>query len=179
MDSKLKLDPRVDYGSQLNLTVWMLVSVSALFLFTRLYLKNCQNRGLWWDDYALLVSWICLTADSGITSFLISLGYGKQVIAPENAAKFPLAVNFLSTLLISANIWGKISFAMTLMRIPVRRMRITLIIAGVIMVGTLAGSAVMVWVECFGRNPRAGCVPTTIAKPYNLLACGKWPFGYC
>lgn len=173
MDSKLRLDSRVDYGPQLNLTVWMLVSVSAIFLFTRLYLKNCQNRGLWWDDYALLVSWLCLTADSGLTSYLIGLGYGKKVIAPENISKFPLAINFLSTLLISANMWGKISFAMTLMRIPVKWMRITLVVVGFLMIGLLAGSGVMVWVECWGFRPRRGCVPTVIAKPYNLLACGK------
>jgi hypothetical protein len=55
----------VDYGPQLNVLTWLLISISGLFLFTRLYLKNCQHRGLWWDDWILLASWVALATSAG------------------------------------------------------------------------------------------------------------------
>lgn len=173
MDSKLKFDPRVDFGPQLNLTIWMLVSVSALFLFTRLYLKNCQNRGLWWDDYALLASWLFLSAEAGVVSYVISLGYGKQIIPLENALKFPFPTSLLSSLMVAANLLGKISFAMTLLRIPATWMRISLAFIVVTLVVTLSGSAFLIWTECFPPVKVQQCVPTEIAAPYNLFSCGE------
>ncbi|KAM7198933.1 hypothetical protein V8F20_006000 [Naviculisporaceae sp. PSN 640] len=172
MDNKLKLDPRVDFGPQLNLTVWMLVSVSALFLFTRLYLKNCQNRGLWWDDYALLASWMFLSGEAGLLSYVIGLGYGKQVIPMQNLDKFGLVVTCMSTTMVVANMLGKVSFAMTLLRIPSTWMRIALAFLVVTMVGSLSGSVLMIWTECLPPLRTKQCVPPQIAAPYNLFACG-------
>ncbi|KAG7284578.1 hypothetical protein NEMBOFW57_010956 [Staphylotrichum longicolle] len=117
-------DPNGDYGPQLNVLIWLLISVSGLFLFTRLYLKNCQNRGLWWDDWILLASWVALTAGGGVIAYVISLGYGKRRIPLSNLPFFGLPVNILSTLMIITNLWGKTSFGVTLLRIPVRWMRI-------------------------------------------------------
>lgn len=174
MDNKLKLDPRVDFGPQLNLTVWMLVSVSALFLFTRLYLKNCQNRGLWWDDYALLASWVFLSAEAGLLSYVIGLGYGKQVIPMQSFDRFGLVVTLMSTLMVVANMLGKVSFAMTLLRIPATWMRIALAFIMVTMVSSLSGSVFMIWTECLPPLRTKQCVPPQIAAPYNLFACGEW-----
>ncbi|KAK3321798.1 hypothetical protein B0H66DRAFT_514015 [Apodospora peruviana] len=166
-----KLDPRVDYGPQVNLVVWVIVSISALFLFTRLYLKNCQNRGLWWDDYALLTSWALLTAQAALVSYVIGLGYGRQVIPTQNIPKFPLPINLLSTLLITANLLGKISFAMTLLRIPAVWMRTALVCIVISMVGTLGASAGFVWVECVAWSPSKNCVSLDIAIKYNVFSC--------
>ncbi|KAK4195693.1 hypothetical protein QBC40DRAFT_185167 [Triangularia verruculosa] len=168
---ELRLDPKVDYGHQLNATVWLLISVSAVFLFTRLYLKNCQNRGLWWDDYFLLGSWILLATQAGLVSHVVGLGYGRQVIPVENFPFLPIPVNILSTLLIIANLWGKTSFALTLLRIPERWMRVCVWFILISLTGSLVVSAVMVWISCLDFSLRGRCVPVDVSIRYNIFSC--------
>ena len=38
---------------------WALTAAATVFLALRVYCKQCRHRGLWWDDYILLVSWVC------------------------------------------------------------------------------------------------------------------------
>ncbi|AEO67440.1 uncharacterized protein THITE_2116320 [Thermothielavioides terrestris NRRL 8126] len=172
MGPKFILD-HADYGPQLNVLVWLLLSLSGLFLFTRLYLKHSQKRGLWWDDWILLASWLALAAEAGLTAYLVSLGYGRQLIPLKNLARFGLPSNVLSTLLIISNLWGKTSFGMTLLRIPVRRMRVCVwfILTSLTAIFTL--SVVLVWVDCLPfRTPKA-CVPIDVSTRYNVFSCGK------
>ncbi|KAK1753661.1 hypothetical protein QBC47DRAFT_424162 [Echria macrotheca] len=167
----LPFDPKADLGPPLNIVVWLLVSISAVFLFTRLYLKNFQNRGLWWDDYVLLAAWLLQAGQAGLVSYLINLGYGKSPVPKENAPLFPTPVNLLSTFLIVANMLGKISFALTLLRMPVRWMRIVLSFIIVTLAGTLGCSAVMVWIECFLSTTKKNCVSGDVAITYNMFSC--------
>lgn len=50
--------PHDNYGPQLNFTVWFLTALSALFLALRVYCKFFRHRGLWWDDYVLILAWV-------------------------------------------------------------------------------------------------------------------------
>jgi hypothetical protein len=50
--------PHDDLGPQFNAIVVVLVVLSGTFLFLRVYLKLKQRRGLWWDDYILILSWV-------------------------------------------------------------------------------------------------------------------------
>jgi len=52
----------VNYGWELNVLNWPLVVLSGLFMGTRVYLKIRQQRGLWWDDHFLILSWVSGTA---------------------------------------------------------------------------------------------------------------------
>lgn len=169
----MDVNSNVDYGPQLNAIVWLLVSVSGLFMFTRLYLKTCQNRGLWWDDYILLASWFALTAQASLISYVISLGYGKKRIPLANLPFFGLPVNVLSTLLIIANLWGKTSFAVTLLRIPVHKMRVCVWYVLLTLTLTLTVSVVSVWVECNPFKLRQMCIPVDVSMKYNIFSCGK------
>ncbi|KAK4153779.1 hypothetical protein C8A00DRAFT_33465 [Chaetomidium leptoderma] len=161
----------VDYGPQLNALLWLLISLSGLFLFTRLYLKNCQNRGLWWDDWILLASWIALTAGAGLTTYVINLGYGKKFIPLTNVPYFGLPVKIFSSLMIIANLWGKTSFGVTLLRVPVRWMRICVwcILASLTL--ALTPSVVMVWAGCSSVGLAGRCVPIDISIRYNVFSC--------
>lgn len=163
----------VDYGPQLNVLTWLLISISGLFLFTRLYLKNCQHRGLWWDDWILLASWVVLTASAGFIAFLVSIDYGKRFIPFRNAARFGLPANILSTLTIIANLWGKTSFAVTLLRLPVRWMRISVWYILTTLTLTLTASVILVWVECGPLKLAGSCVPVDVSIRYNVFSCGK------
>jgi hypothetical protein len=169
----MDLDSNVDYGPQLNVLVWMLTSVSGLFLLARLYLKTCQNRGLWWDDWILLASWIALIASASIIAYVISLGYGKRLIPLANLPYFGLPVNILSTLMIITNLWGKTSFGMTLIRIPVPWMRFSVWYILVTLTLTLTASVVFVWVECGPLKLPGRCVPVDVSIRYNVFSCGK------
>ncbi|KAK4459467.1 hypothetical protein QBC42DRAFT_231687 [Cladorrhinum samala] len=168
-------DPSTDYGPQLNTAVWILVSLSSVFLFTRLYLKQCQNRGLWWDDHFLLASWLLLVAQAALVAHVISLGYGRQVIPPRNFGRFPAPINALSTLLIVSNLFGKLSFALTLLRIPARWLRAAVWWIVVSLTATLTLSTVLVWVTCEGRNLRPDgsikCVSAEMTLTYNIFSC--------
>jgi hypothetical protein len=38
--------------------IWPLVLLAALFIWLRIYCKHRRHRGLWWDDYVLVASWV-------------------------------------------------------------------------------------------------------------------------
>jgi hypothetical protein len=51
--------PRVeDYAPRLNVTIWTLTGVAALFLGLRLYCKVRRERPIRADDYVLVASWV-------------------------------------------------------------------------------------------------------------------------
>ena len=50
--------PHDNAATKLNIVIWALNGVSAVFLALRLYCKTYRGRKLWWDDYILLVSWV-------------------------------------------------------------------------------------------------------------------------
>lgn len=50
--------PHDSLGPELDVIVWPLVFVAAIFLFLRVLSKNRQNRRLWWDDYILISGWV-------------------------------------------------------------------------------------------------------------------------
>jgi len=47
-----------DQGPRLNIVIWLLQSLATLFLALRIYCKWSQRRGLWWDDYILVATWV-------------------------------------------------------------------------------------------------------------------------
>ena len=45
-------------GTRLVASIWMLSAVALFFLIFRCYCKHLIHRGLWWDDWVLIVSWV-------------------------------------------------------------------------------------------------------------------------
>ncbi|KAK1832925.1 hypothetical protein QBC39DRAFT_380988, partial [Podospora conica] len=166
-----EINPKVDYGPQLNIIVWLLISVSALFLFTRLYLKACQNRGLWWDDWVLLAAWLTQAAHAGFVTFLVDKGYGRTKIPRQNLRFFGGNVAALSALLIVANLLGKLSFALTLLRLPGRGLRVVAVYIIITLTMTLGASCATIFVECSAAKRQTNCIPMEIAIRYNMFSC--------
>lgn len=52
--------PHDNYGPQVNYAIWALTAAAATFLGLRVYCKFLRRRGLWWDDYILIASWVSL-----------------------------------------------------------------------------------------------------------------------
>lgn len=49
-----------DYGPRLNVTIWSLTGVAALFLALRIYCKVWRGRPVRWDDCVLVASWVSI-----------------------------------------------------------------------------------------------------------------------
>src|SRR5690349_15135447 len=50
--------PHDSLGPKLNAVIWTLTSFAAVFLALRIYCKTVLARGLWWDDWILIASWV-------------------------------------------------------------------------------------------------------------------------
>ena len=48
----------VDPHKELNIGIWTLYTAATLFLAARLWTKIIRHRGLWYDDYILLIAWV-------------------------------------------------------------------------------------------------------------------------
>jgi hypothetical protein len=49
----------VDPSVRLNVGLWTLFAGASLFLALRVWIKVTRRNGLWYDDYILLISWVC------------------------------------------------------------------------------------------------------------------------
>ena len=47
-----------DYGPTMNISLWTLTGLSLTFMSLRIYAKVTRHRGLWWDDWMLIASWV-------------------------------------------------------------------------------------------------------------------------
>ncbi|TLD07081.1 hypothetical protein PgNI_10907 [Pyricularia grisea] len=111
--------PHEDFGPQVNYAIWMLTALSAVFLALRVYCKFLRHKGLWWDDHVLIVSWLCLVAQTGLISFNVSIGYGQHIwdFHPKDLQTFLLMSNTSGFFSILAAMLSKTSFAITVLRI--------------------------------------------------------------
>ncbi len=50
--------PHDDYGPQINVAIWLLTVLAAVFLGLRLYCKRIRWKQLWWDDYVLAAAFV-------------------------------------------------------------------------------------------------------------------------
>lgn len=48
-----------DPGPTVVALTWSVGAISTIFLFLRVYCKQVKAKGLWWDDYLLIVAWVC------------------------------------------------------------------------------------------------------------------------
>jgi hypothetical protein len=99
---------------------------------------------------------LALVLSSILFAVVLNLGYGRDPseIAPENVDRMLLFVSVSSSLLILANLWSKTSFGITLLRLPLGRVRVrlvcALIAAGTVVIGA---SACLVWIQCLVADP--------------------------
>ncbi|KAF6798759.1 integral membrane protein [Colletotrichum musicola] len=144
--------PHDNAGPRLNATIWVLVGVSTAFLVLRFYCKCLRHRGLWWDDWILFGSWVCVTAQSCLLSFAVSLHYGKHFwdypVDFDNGVRLAKAINVAGTLSLTAAVWSKTSFAFTLLRLSEGWMRGAIWFIIITMNVAMGLSALFIWVHC-------------------------------
>ncbi|OAA65613.1 hypothetical protein SPI_02400 [Niveomyces insectorum RCEF 264] len=108
-----------DRGSYINGSIWAMQSLAGLFLGLRVYCKLSRRRGLWWDDYFLIASWILLLVSAASTSSNVHLGFGKhfQEVDLGNLELMGILSLLSGFFSILSAVASKTSFAMTLLRL--------------------------------------------------------------
>ncbi|KAI2616396.1 hypothetical protein GGS26DRAFT_449001 [Hypomontagnella submonticulosa] len=136
-------------GHWVNAVIWVLISLATLFLGLRVFCKFKRHRGLWWDDWVLIASWLVLISSGVIMSLCVSIVFIDHNQDNQMGAH---DVGFLSTiagtLFFVAAIWSKTSFALTLIRIASRRLKIALRIIIVSMNMVTCISVILRWLQC-------------------------------
>ncbi|KAK4204536.1 hypothetical protein QBC40DRAFT_303418 [Triangularia verruculosa] len=159
--------PMPDRGPIVSRTVWAFLAFSTVFIALRVYCKKWRSRGLWWDDYVLIVSWLMLIICAVLCQLAVDLGFGRYPcdIAPENHPIIALGGATLGTCIsILAVAWSKTSFAITILRLSPSGSMLekTAWFVLISMNALMTTQAVVVWVKC-----------TPIRKNWDLATEGS------
>ncbi|KAH8881980.1 hypothetical protein GQ53DRAFT_734537 [Thozetella sp. PMI_491] len=167
-----------DYGPRLDLTVWLLTGVAALFLGLRLYCKLWRRRPFWWDDYFLVASWMALAGACSLITAAVCLGFGQHssAIIGSHWSRILLFTNAAGFGTILAALWSKTSFALTMLRISEGWVRSFIYFVIVTVNLVLGASAVIQWVQCWPPEKiwhpsyPGSCLPNRYILTYNTFS---------
>ncbi|KAK4664089.1 uncharacterized protein QC763_001630 [Podospora pseudopauciseta] len=145
--------PIPDGGPTVSRTIWFFLAFSTVFLFLRIYCKKWRSRGLWWDDYVLIFSWLMFIASAVICQLVINLGFGRYPcdIPPSHHPTIAFVGATLgSCITILTIVWSKTSFAITILRLsPSGSVLRNIAWFVLVSMNTLMiVQAVVVWVKC-------------------------------
>lgn len=131
----------MDRGQLAMIIIWILLVISGIFLGLRIY---CRSRGggkLWWDDWVIILAFVCCSStlsqadlgpsltcvyrqvfscvDHGVGTAMISLGVGKHIaeVDPANLPMLHVLNRVGSTFAIVGCALTKTSWALTMIRI--------------------------------------------------------------
>ncbi|KAF5657723.1 integral membrane protein pth11 [Fusarium heterosporum] len=160
-------------GTRLLASIWTLALLSLILLFLRVYCKLWRGKGLWHDDWCLIVSWVCLAISVALNTYIVSLGFGRHqdTISEANLKIINLNTIVAAAFGILATTISKTSFAITLHRIATNAwMRYFL----VFVIVTINVSMNLVWIFGFAKcSPLARVfdkkVPGSCWDPKKLL----------
>ncbi|KAJ2907128.1 hypothetical protein MKZ38_007643 [Zalerion maritima] len=160
--------PHDDHGNRVQFALWFTVSISAVFVGLRVYCKRITKRRLWWDDYLLVGSWICLVIYSGLTAAAVSLyGQGKHSydLSYDDIVNISKLRVINAIFIVTAIIWSKCGFAVTLLRLTQGWMRATVWFF-IITLNVFMGFTILIMF--------VGCTP--VSRAWDITQEGEcWP----
>lgn len=142
--------PHDDRGGLVLAVIWTFIPLSGIFLGLRLYCRQWKRLQVFWDDIFLIAAWLLLLVDASLTTYVVKLGYGKHAwdVPLENVDAQALIGLICTTLAITSAAWSKTSFALTLLRIAGKRVKIVIYFL-IFSMNTLMGvGALLMWVNC-------------------------------
>ncbi|KKA29669.1 hypothetical protein TD95_001365 [Thielaviopsis punctulata] len=157
--------PSDNLGERMRVVSWLMLSLSAIFVALRVYCKTINARGLWWDDYVLLLAYVVFISNVIMTEFNIRHGMGTHIYYIDSAdmAKLALYGNISGFISIFASIFSKISFAVTLLRITPGYWRVAVWVCIFVILISMGISAVFIWVNPGGN----------VVVDYGIFGAGK------
>ncbi|KAJ5813976.1 uncharacterized protein N7503_000726 [Penicillium pulvis] len=160
--------------------MWTMSIVPLFFVCGRLYVRVCLKRVFGWDDFIIIVAICLLIAYAAVCHAATQVGLGSHLIVveenPNNLISVALLCDIGEVLAIMACTLGKTSFAVTLMRIVVKRWMVVLlwfVIITMNLVNIL--TAFFVFLQC--KDPRhlwnptipSKCWPADVFTNYSLF----------
>ncbi|KAJ5191095.1 uncharacterized protein N7498_010080 [Penicillium cinerascens] len=160
--------------------MWTMAIVPLVFVLMRLYVRVVLRRVFGWDDFIIIVAVCCLISYSAVSHVASTIGLGRHLIVveqnPNDLINVALLCDIGESLAIMACTLGKTSFAVTLLRIVVRRWMVALlwfVIFTMNVINVLA--AVFVFVQC--KDPRhlwnpaipSKCWPDSVFTNFSLF----------
>ncbi|KAK1961977.1 hypothetical protein LY78DRAFT_587585 [Colletotrichum sublineola] len=119
----LALNPRQDdddpEAEVIQTVLWVLVSLSALFLGLRIFCKVTYSyTKIRFEDLLLIVSWVVLVADASLTEFIIKSRFGRPgfPLTQENISVLTILGLASITCSFVSQVWSKTAFAISLLR---------------------------------------------------------------
>ncbi|KAF3763191.1 hypothetical protein M406DRAFT_240401, partial [Cryphonectria parasitica EP155] len=169
-------------GQEILIGVWVPTAISGLILLLRIYCKHVRQRGLWWDDAVISISWVCipilLLAANIVQTIEIPLGFGKHIanVDPANKPILGLLDEVTATLTIFAAAWSKTAFAVTLLRILEGWAKKCVWFIAISMNVLMLAGVILGWAQCsppdkLWDDEIAGtCLPRSIRSDYNIFS---------
>ncbi|TKW58690.1 hypothetical protein CTA1_9298 [Colletotrichum tanaceti] len=131
--------------------LWVLVSISALFLGLRIYCKvSYSYTKIRFEDILLVASWMVLATDASLNEFIIKSRFGRPgfPITVENISV--LAIIGLASITCSfvGQVWSKTAFAISLLRMCDGWKRAFVWFSIISMNAMFTFSALSFWIGC-------------------------------
>ncbi|KAK1956043.1 hypothetical protein LY78DRAFT_686404 [Colletotrichum sublineola] len=145
---QIAIDVSKDPAPRVVASIWVMISVSTVFLFLRVYCKKIRSRGMWIDDHILILSWMFLLISTSLSTELMRLGFGRTIdFTPHmhTLSSVNVVINSVALAL------SKTSFAVTMLRISSGRRKAFIWYLIVSMNAVLATSAVASWIAACDR----------------------------
>jgi hypothetical protein len=163
--------PHDNQGPRLVVVIWLLLALATFFLGMRIYCKLSRHSGLWWDDHILIGSWVCITVETALLTYATTLDYGKHLWDLDladypKAVETALVITISGTLSLTAAIWSKTSFAITLLKLTHGRLKWAIWFIIISMNIAMGCSALFNWIHC-----------TPVRKNWDFLMPGAcWDY---
>ncbi|KAG7284921.1 hypothetical protein NEMBOFW57_009536 [Staphylotrichum longicolle] len=143
--------PHDDRGPMLLGVSWGLTALASAFLGLRLYCKLNIRRGLWWDDWILIAAWCTIVATDATTTVLVNdFNYGMHDwdLNIYNPPRFMVIIYSRATLSITAAVWTKTAFALTLLRLTTGMTKAFVWFIIISMNIAMGFAAMVPWIQC-------------------------------
>ncbi|KAK4031333.1 hypothetical protein C8A01DRAFT_51553 [Parachaetomium inaequale] len=130
---------------------WGLTALASAFLGLRLYCKLNIRRGLWWDDWILIAAWCTIVATNAITTVLVNdFKYGRHDWDLEiyDPVRFIIVIYSRATITITAAVWTKTAFALTLLRLTTGMTKAFVWFIIISMNIAMGFAAMVPWIQC-------------------------------
>ncbi|KAH6632708.1 hypothetical protein F5144DRAFT_260347 [Chaetomium tenue] len=172
--------PHDNAAPKLLASIWSQALLSTIFLSLRIYCRLLKRRSLWWDDVILIASWVCIIIESSILSYATSLGYGLHIwdFDMRNINTLLVPANVAGTFSVTAAVWSKTSFGLTLLQITDGWYKKVTWFCIISMNVAITVSALFPWISCmpvqkaWDMTVEGTCWDPKIVVYYNLFSSG-------
>ncbi|KAM0277437.1 hypothetical protein ACHAQH_005801 [Verticillium albo-atrum] len=131
-----------DPGPTVVASIWSMMAIATVFFALRIYCKTVRTRGMWWDDYIMLVAWLFLVAATAVLTELMRMGFGLTLAFVPRMHTLSTTADVLNKVALGLS---KTSFALTLLRVAQGWQKWFIWFMVVTMNAVLATNAVTTW----------------------------------